>query len=184
MPARGPRDTSLPLVEAPRYAHRVVPFLIVGAVGLVLLLISLVADGLFDLLDGAVSATGLGSALTVFGAVGAIVTANGLPDWSAYLIAGAVGIAVLIAVQLLIRMLRRGEDGEPSSPVGLYGTARSTITVSAGEVSLDGPGEVETRMAFSLETIPPGTRIRVLEQQGTRVRVEAVQSDGPTTPAA
>jgi len=151
---------------------RVTPFIIVGAAGLILLLVSLVADGLFDLLDGALSATGLGSALTVFGAVGVICTANDLPSWSTYLISALVAIAVLVGVQLLIRNLRRGEDGTPSNPVGLYGTARSTITGSSGEVSLDGPNEIETRMAFSLERIEVGERIHVVDLQGTRVRVE------------
>jgi len=148
------------------------PFLIVGGVGLLFVIVSLVFDGLFDFLDGAVSATSLGSALTVFGAVGAIVTVNDLPTWSAYVISIVVGLLVLVGVQLLVRTLRRSEDGSPSSPVGLYGTARSTITPAAGEVSLDGPHEIETRMAFSLERIEPGTRIRVVELQGTRVRVE------------
>ena len=35
-----------------------------------------------------------------------------------------------------------------------------------------GPGEIETRMAFALEPIPRDTRIRVVEIQGSRVRVE------------
>jgi len=162
----------------------VVPFLIVGGVGLLLLLVSLFADGLFDLLDGAISATGVGAAFTVFGAVGAIVTANGLPPWSAYLIAGVVGVLAFVGVQLVIRALRRSEDGAPSSPVGLHGTARSTITGSSGEVSLDGPNEIETRMAYSLERIEPGERIRVVELQGTRVRVERAAPAPETPPAA
>lgn len=161
--------------------ERVTPFLIVGAVGLVLLLVSFIADGLFDFLDGAISATGVGSALTAFGAVGAIVVANGLPEWSAYVVAAVVGILALVGVQLVVRNLRKNEDGAPSNPVGLYGTARSTITGSSGEVSLDGPNEIETRMAFSLEKIEPGTRIRVIELQGTRVRVE--RADGATPSA-
>lgn len=156
------------------------PFIIVGAVGLVLVLISVFAGELFDLLDGAISATGVGAALAVFGAVGAIVVANGLPDWLSYVIAIGVGLLVLLGVQLVIRSFKRSEDGAPSSPLGLYGTARSTITASSGEVSLDGPMEIETRMAFADERIEPGTRIRVVEQQGTRIRVEPAT---PTPPA-
>lgn len=148
------------------------PFIIVGGVGLLVVLISLVFGELFDLLDGAISATALGSAFTVFGAVGAIVFANDLPLWLSYVIAIAVGLAVLLAVQLLIRSFRRSEDGEPSSPLGLYGTARSSITASSGEVSLDGPHEIETRLAFADARIESGTRIRVVEMQGSRVKVE------------
>jgi len=147
-------------------------FIIVGAVGLVIVLISLVFGEIFDFLDGAVSATALGSAFTVFGAVGAIVLANGLPVWTAYVISGIVGVLVLVGVQLMIRSFRRSEDGTPSSPLGLYGVARSTISTSFGEVSLDGPHEIETRLAFSDERIEAGSRIRVVELQGSRVKVE------------
>ena len=148
------------------------PFLIVGGIGLALVLVSLVFDEILDFLDGALSGTAVGSALVVFGAAGAVAVANELPDWSAYLISAVIGIVVFVGVQVLIRSLRRSEDGTPSSPVGLYGVSRSTITTTSGEVSLDGPHEIETRLAFADETIPRDTRIRVVELQGSRVRGE------------
>ena len=157
------------------------PFIIVGGIGLVAVLASLFFGELFDLLDGAISMTAIGSAFTVFGAVGAIVVSNGLPEWSAYLISAVIGILVLVGVQLMIRAFRRSEDGDPANPTGLYGTARSTITGASGEVSLDGPNEMETRMAYSDERIEPGTRIRVIALQGTRVHVEAAMTS--STPA-
>ena len=156
------------------------PFLIVGGIGLLLVLVSLLFDEILDFLDGAISGTAVGSAFVVFGASGAIAISNGLPDWSSYLISAAIGVIVFIAVQLLIRSLRRSEDGTPSSPVGLYGVTRSNVTTTSGEVSLDGPGEVETRLAFADEPIPRDTRIRVVEMQGSRVRVERAV---PTAPA-
>jgi membrane protein implicated in regulation of membrane protease activity len=148
------------------------PFLIVGGIGLVLVIFSLMFDEILDFLDGALSGTAVGSALVVFGASGAIAVANGLPDWSAYLISAVVAIVVFVGVQLLIRSLRRSEDGTPSSPVGLYGVTRSNVSTTSGEVSLDGPHEIETRLAFADEPIPRDTRIRVVELQGSRVRVE------------
>jgi membrane protein implicated in regulation of membrane protease activity len=148
------------------------PFLIVGGIGLVLVVFSLMFDEILDFLDGAISGTAVGSALVVFGASGAIAVANGLPDWSAYLISAVVAIVVFVGVQLLIRSLRRSEDGTPSSPVGLYGVTRSNVSTTSGEVSLDGPHEIETRLAFADEPIPRDTRIRVVELQGSRVRVE------------
>jgi membrane protein implicated in regulation of membrane protease activity len=148
------------------------PFLIVGGIGLVLVIFSLMFDEILDFLDGALSGTAVGSALVVFGASGAIAVANGLPDWSAYLISALIAIVVFVGVQLLIRSLRRSEDGTPSSPVGLYGVTRSNVSTTSGEVSLDGPHEIETRLAFADEPIPRDTRIRVVELQGSRVRVE------------
>lgn len=148
------------------------PFLIVGGIGLLLVVFSLMFDEILDFLDGALSGTAVGSALVVFGASGAIAISNGLPDWSAYLISAVIALVVFIGVQLLIRNLRRSEDGTPSSPVGLYGVTRSNVTTTSGEVSLDGPHEIETRLAFADEPIPRDTRIRVIELQGSRVRVE------------
>jgi len=149
-----------------------IPFLIVGGIGLVLVIFSLMFDEILDFLDGALSGTAVGSALVVFGASGAIAVSNGLPDWTAYLISAVVAVVVFVGVQLLIRSLRRSEDGAPSSPVGLYGVTRSNVTTTSGEVSLDGPHEIETRLAFADEPIPRDTRIRVIELQGSRVRVE------------
>jgi membrane protein implicated in regulation of membrane protease activity len=160
------------------------PFLIVGGIGLVLVIFSLMFDEILDFLDGALSGTAVGSALVVFGASGAIAVANGLPDWSAYLISAIIAVVVFVGVQLLIRSLRRSEDGTPSSPVGLYGVTRSNVTTTSGEVSLDGPHEIETRLAFADEPIPRDTRIRVIELQGSRVRVERAVAPARDEPAA
>ncbi|MDR3068973.1 MAG: NfeD family protein [Cellulomonas sp.] len=160
-----------------------VPFVVVGSVGLVILLASLVFGEVFDLLDGAITGAGLGGGMAVFGAVGAVVTVNDGPVWLTYVLSGVVGLAVLAGVPLAERALHRSEDGTPYSPVGLYGTARSTITAASGEVSLDGPHEMETRMAFADYQIATGTRVRVVDLQGTRVKVEqAGPTDAPGDP--
>lgn len=159
------------------------PFLIVGGIGLLLVLVSLLFDEILDFLDGAISGTAVGSAFVVFGASGAIAISNGLPEWVSYIISAAIGIVVFVAVQLLIRSLRRSEDGTPSSPLGLYGVTRSNVSTTSGEVSLDGPGEIETRLAFADEPIPRDTRIRVIEIQGSRVRIERAVPLADTTSA-
>ncbi len=154
-----------------------VPFVVVGSAGLVILLSALVFGDVLDLLDGAITGAGLGGGMTVFGAVGAVVTVNDGPVVLTYVLSGVVGLAVLAGVPLVERALHRSEDGTPGSPLGLYGTARSTITVASGEVSLDGPHETETRMAFADYQIPSGSRVHVVDLQGTRVKVEQA---GPT----
>lgn len=153
-------------------------FMIIGGVGLFVLLVSMFFGELFDLLDGAFSGTGLGAGLTLFGASGVLVLANGWPMGYAYVIAGVVGLVTLIGVQLLVRRFQRGEDGTPSDPAGLTGVTRTRVTAAGGEVSLDGPYEVETRLATSVTEIPAGTTIRVVSAIGSRVRVE------PLTPAS
>lgn len=149
-----------------------VSFVVVGAIGVVVLLVSLAFGDLFDLLDGAISGTGLGAAMAVLGAIGAVVTVNHGPLVLAWVLSGLLAAAVLVGLPVGLRALRRSDDGTPVSPLGLSGTARSTITAASGEVSLDGPHEMETRMAFADYKIAAGTRIRVVDVQGTRVKVE------------
>ena len=147
-------------------------FIAIGVAGLVVLLVSMLFGELFDLLDGALSGTGLGAGLTLFGASGVLALANDWPAGAAYLIAAVVGVMTLAGVQLLVRRFVRSEDGVPSDPAGMTGVARTTVTRAGGEVSLDGPYEVEARLATSDVDIPSGAPIRVVAANGPRVRVE------------
>jgi membrane protein implicated in regulation of membrane protease activity len=152
-------------------------FIIIGAIGLLVLLVALPLDDVFDVGDGALSGTSLGAGGVAFGAIGAIVTANGLPTVWAYVASAAFALVTVLGVQKLISRLRESEDGKPRVLTGVAGTVTSTITPSGGEVSLDDPQELERRLAWADAEIAPGTRIVVVEQSGSRVKVE------PTHPA-
>lgn len=147
-------------------------FLILGAIGLVLIVLSLMFGDLFELDGGFVSLPAIAVALVVFGASGAITIALGLGVIWAYLIAIAIGLLAYGLAAGMIRSLQRSGDGLPREVTGSTGTAMSRITTSSGEVSLDVVGEVERRLAFADAQIEQGTRIRVIEQHGTRVKVE------------
>lgn len=150
------------------------PFLIIGGVGLVLLLISLVLGDVFDQFeigDGAISGTALSVGLVVFGAAGALTASVGLAIVWAYVLAIVLAAVAYLFSVLVVRNLTRSSDGVPQSAVGLTGVSKSDITPAGGEVSLDGPGEVERRLAYSDAPIAEGVRIRVIEQAGTRVKV-------------
>ena len=152
------------------------PFLIVGGVGLAVLLISLIIGDIFDhfdIGDGAISGTALGIAAVVFGASGALTTTNGLDDVWAYVLAAVLAVIAYVIAVLFVKRLTKSSDGEIASAIGLSGVARSSISTSGGEVSLDGPQEVERRLAYSDEPIAEGARIRVVEHSGTRVKVVA-----------
>lgn len=152
------------------------PFLIVGGVGLVLLLISLVLGDLldhFEFGDGAISSTALSVGLVVFGASGALTASMGLDLVWAYVLAVVLAAAAYGFSVVVVRNLTRSSDGVPQSAVGLTGVAKSDVSSAGGEVSLDGPGEIERRLAYSDALIPEGTRIRVVEHAGTRVKVTA-----------
>lgn len=152
------------------------PFLIVGGIGLVLLLISLVLGDIldhFDVGDGAISGTALSVGLVVFGAAGALTATSGLDIAWAYVLAFVLGIVAYVLSALVVRNLTNSSDGVPASAVGLSGVARSDVSAAGGEVSLDGPGELERRLAYSDAPILEGTRIRVVEHAGSRVKVVA-----------
>jgi membrane protein implicated in regulation of membrane protease activity len=152
------------------------PFLIVGGVGLVVLLISLLLGDIFDhfeIGDGAISGTALGIAAVVFGAAGVLTSTAGLDLVRAYVLAIAFALVAYLLAVVFVRRLTKSSDGVPLSALGLTGVTRSTVSASGGEVSLDGPGEVERRLAYADETIAEGVRIRVVEHSGTRVKVIA-----------
>jgi membrane protein implicated in regulation of membrane protease activity len=152
------------------------PFLIVGGVGLAVLLISLLVGDLFDhfeIGDGAISGTALGIAAVVFGVAGVLTVQSGLaPAW-AYGLAALFAVVAYVLAVIVVRRLTKSSDGVPASAVGLTGVSTSPVSPSGGEVSLDGPGEIERRLAYSDEPIGSGLRVRVVEHSGTRVKVVA-----------
>jgi len=154
----------------------VLPFLIVGGVGLAVLLISLIVGDIFDhfdIGDGAISGTALGIAAVVFGASRALTTTNGLDTLWAYVLAAVLAIIAYVIAVLFVKRLTKSSDGVPASALGLSGVTRSTVSPAGGEVSLDGPHEVERRLAYADDTIAEGVRVRVIEHTGTRVKVVA-----------
>ncbi|MBD8080310.1 NfeD family protein [Cellulosimicrobium arenosum] len=146
-------------------------FVVIGIAGLALLLVSLLVGEIVDIGDGAVSGTSLGVGGVVFGALGAIVTVNGLPTVLAYAGSLVAAVAVVLLVQVLVRKLRASEDGVAVSLVGVQGIATTDIDPARGEVSLEAARELERRLAWSDEPIPEGARVVVLEQSGSKVRV-------------
>ncbi len=113
-----------------------------------------------------------GAGAVAFGAIGAIVTVNGLPIVWAYVASAVFAALVVLGVQQLVKRLRDTEDGTAYSLVGVSGVVTSTVVPNgAGEVSLDDPRELERRLAWADVEIPAGARIVVLEQAGSRVKV-------------
>lgn len=147
-------------------------FIVIGALGLLLLLVALPLGDVFELGDGALSGTSLGAGALAFGAIGAIVTANGLPTGWAYVASALFAVLTVVGVQALIARLRATEDGQPRTLTGVGGVVTSTVAPGrSGEVSLDDVRELERRLAWADVEIPEGTRIVVVEQSGGRVKV-------------
>lgn len=153
-------------------------FAIIGAIGLLVLLVSLVVDEVIELGDGAISGTSLGAGAVAFGAIGAIVTVNGLPTVWAYVASAVLAAVVMVGTQRVIARLRDSEDGIQTSSLGLSGVVTSTVTAAGGEVSID--GELERRLAWSDSELSVGARVVVVEQAGSRVKVAPPSTAAPT----
>lgn len=166
-----------------------ITFIVVGAVGLVVLLASIVVGDLLDLFDvgdGLVSGVALGAALSIFGLAGLVTTQAGLDTVWTYVVAVLVAAAALVLVQVFVRRVTRRESGGHWSPVGFVGTTTEATTPGGGEVRLDDVRELERRLAFSDAPIARGVRVRVVAEAGPRVQVEPVgveAGDAPGDPA-
>ena len=90
-----------------------ITFIVIGAIGLVLLLVALPLGDVFDFGDGVLSGTSLGAGAVAFGAIGAIVTANGLPTVLAYVASAVFWLLTVWAVQKGVERLTATEDGKP-----------------------------------------------------------------------
>ena len=91
----------------------------------------------------------------------------------------------MVGFQKVVSRLRDTEDGQPRTVTGTSGVVTATIPASGnGEVSLDDPLELERRLAWADAEIATGTRIVVLEQSGSRVKVAPVPATTPSAPAA
>lgn len=154
-------------------------FIIIGAIGLLLVVGSMLLGEFIELGDGALSSTGLGVGAIVFGAIGIMTTANDLPTALVYGGSAVAGVAAVWLSQFAIKRLQATEDGQPLQLVGMTGVAKSDVTPQRGEVFLDAPQEIERRMAWSDALIPEGTRIVVVAQEGSRVKV--TPGDSATT---
>ncbi|WP_454860534.1 hypothetical protein [Promicromonospora soli] len=127
-------------------------FIIIGLLGLVLAVASLVLGDFLELADGALSGTSLGAGGLLFGATGMVVLSSGLEPWVAYPAGLVVAALVIILVNVLLKRLKAGDDGAPVSLVGVQGAVTSDVDRGHGEVSLD--AVTESRQGSPSPTSP------------------------------
>ncbi len=149
-------------------------FLVIGGLGLVVLLASLVFGDIFESFDigeGGLSGIATGVGAVVFGASGVIALSSGLATVWAYVI--GIGFAALAGAvsQLMIKRLSDTEDAPPPPLDGAFGMTTATTGPSGGEVRLEGVRDLEARLAWADEELPAGTRVVVVGVSGSRVHV-------------
>jgi len=152
-------------------------FLVIGGIGLVVLLASLVFGDIFESFnigEGGFSGIAAGVGAVVFGASGVIALSSDLATVWAYVIGVGFAVAAFVVAQLMVKRLAETEDAPPPPVDGAYGTTTATTGPSGGEVRLEGVRDLEARLAWCDEEIAAGTRVVVVAVSGSRVQVRPV----------
>lgn len=156
-------------------------FFIVGVVGVVILVLSvLLGDllGIFDIGDGLISGASVGAGLTFFGVPGYLTLSNGGPLWLAFVLAAILAAVAMMVIQRMTRTLADSSEVEEYSLVGLSGITTESTSATHGEVKLSHPREINKRLAFSSDSIPVGTAVLVTEVHGSKVKITP-STEGP-----
>lgn len=146
-------------------------FFIIAFLALAVLVLSILLDGIFDVLhldlfDGIFGPVSIAAFFVVFGFSGAWMSGN--TDWSnpaIIAIATGLGALVLVPVGFFMRFLEKSESGivNSSSLVGTVGTVITDIKVGAyGQVRLNHSGHLATLTATASEEIVSPTAVRVV----------------------
>jgi len=150
-------------------------FFVVGAIGLVLLVLSFVVGEVFESFeigDGGISGLAVGIGAVVFGASGVLALSSDLAVVWAYVIAVGFALVAGAVAQLLINRLAASEDAPPPSLEGAFGVLTATTGPEGGEVRLEGVRDLESRLAWADDELPAGTRVVVVGVSGSRVHVQ------------
>jgi hypothetical protein len=148
----------------------VTPYLVIGAVGLIVLLVSLVVgdllEGAFDVLGGDwFSSAALGGFVSAFGFGAATADGMGLPTLPTTLVGAVAGVVVAWFALWLTRIVRGGGSDDPvqvSDAVGLDATVLTDIPEGGyGVVRVRVGGHTMQLNARAETAVPAGTAAHV-----------------------
>jgi len=144
-----------------------VVFLALGVLGVALLVISMLLDGLFDIFefgDGPLSLTTISAFVSLFGFGGLTASASGLGSTASTFVGVAVGLLAAIAAYFITRSLKsmEGQGHEESSFSGRTAVVTIPIPVDGyGEIAFTKGGDRITRAARAHEPLASGVRVRI-----------------------
>lgn len=165
-------------------------FLLIGIIGAVLLLLSLVLDGIFDAFDfgdGPLSLTTISAFTAIFGFTAFASVGAGMTTPVAAVVGALAGLVGGLAAWWLTRLIRGAESTTALSGDDLVGSIGSVVlaipATGLGEVALTRHGERVSLSASADAPIPRGTAVRIVQiVTSTSVRVEPVPETSPTAP--
>lgn len=160
-------------------------FLIIGIVGAVLLLISVLLDGIFeafDFGDGPLSLTTIAAFTAIFGFSSFALVGAGLSTPVAGGLGAVAGVLGGVAAWWLSRAIRGAESSTAVSGEELVGSQASVVLAipagGLGEVALVRHGERVSLSATADTAIPRGSLVRIVNTiTATSVRVEPLIDD-------
>ncbi|PRI11304.1 hypothetical protein [Leucobacter massiliensis] len=162
-------------------------FLIIGIVGGVLLLVSLLLDGIFeafDFGDGPLSLTTIAAFTAIFGFTAFASVGAGMPTPLAAVLGALAGLVGGAAAWWLSRLIRSAESSTAVSGGDLVGAEAVVVLAipagGLGEVALTRHGERISLSATSELPVARGSAVRVLQiVSSTSVRVEPLSAAPP-----
>ncbi|MFD5601115.1 hypothetical protein ACFWHR_13795 [Leucobacter sp. NPDC058333] len=165
-------------------------FLIIGIAGGVLLLISLLLDGIFDAFDfgdGPLSLTTIAAFMAIFGFASFASVGAGMSTPVATVVGALSGLLGAAAAWWLSRAIRGAESNTAVSGTDLFGLTGSVVLAvpanGLGEVAVIRHGERISLSASAEAPIPRGTQVRIVQiVTSTSVRVEPVLPEDHAQP--
>ncbi|XPP27606.1 MAG: hypothetical protein ACNYNX_05325 [Leucobacter sp.] len=162
-------------------------FLVIGIVGAILLLVSVLLDGVFDLFDfgdGPLSLTTIAAFTALFGFASFATVGAGASTGVAAVVGAVAGIAGGALAWWLSRLIRNAESTTAITGEELVGTEAGVVLAipagGLGEVALVRHGERVSLAATSDVAIPRGARVRIAQTlTATSVRVEPLDDIAP-----
>lgn len=141
---------------------------LVGAIALVIGVLSLLFDGALDLPDSEwFSLTGLSAGVAMFGFIAGLLVGSGAPLWLASIPGGIVAIGVMAGASWLVYRLRHAAPGPDlgiQSLVGEQGVVSTGLPLGGtSEIDLSVNGERFRLYAVSDEEIPAGATAEVVD---------------------
>lgn len=167
-------------------------FLIIGIAGGLLLVISLVLDGIFeafDFGDGPLSLTTIAAFTAIFGFTAFASIGAGITTPVASVLGALAGVIGGAAAWWLTRLFKSAESTTAVSGEELVGSEASVVLAipggGLGEVALTRHGERVSLAATSETSLARGARVRITQTiTATSVRVEPLSHDTTDASAA
>ncbi|MBO1900478.1 hypothetical protein J4H92_00770 [Leucobacter weissii] len=165
-------------------------FLVIGIVGALLLLLSFVLDGIFDVFDfgdGPLSLTTIAAFTAIFGFAAFAAVGAGASTGTAAVIGAGAGLAGGAAAWWLSRLIRSAESTTAVTSDQLVGAEANVVlgipAGGLGEVALTRHGERVSLAATADTALPRGARVRIT-QTLTATSVQVAPLENSTHPHA